>query len=83
MNSASTATSFSKSHFIDLVLRGQGTQFAQAKALQPNFITLWIGNNDILGYATSGGVKPAAPTDANTFAFLYSQLADSLASTRG
>jgi lysophospholipase L1-like esterase len=81
MNSASTATSFSKSPFIDLVLRGQGTQFAQAKALQPNFITLWIGNNDILGYATSGGVKPAAPTDANTFAFLYSQLADSLAST--
>jgi len=81
MNSASTATSFSKSPFIDLVLRGQGTQFAQAKALQPNFVTLWIGNNDILGYATSGGVKPTAPTDANTFAFLYSQLSDSLAAT--
>lgn len=81
INSASTATSFSKSPFIDLVLRGQGTQFVQAKALQPTFITLWIGNNDVLGYATSGGVRPTAPTDANTFAFLYSQLADSLAAT--
>ena len=81
INSASTATSFSKSPFIDLVLRGQGTQFAQAKALQPTFITLWIGNNDVLGYATSGGARPTAPTDANTFAFLYSQLADSFAAT--
>lgn len=79
MNSTSTATSFSKSPFIDLVLRGLGTQYAQAKALQPTFITLWIGNNDVLGFATSGGFKPNTPTDANTFAFLYSQLADSLA----
>jgi len=78
MNSTSTATSFSKSPFIDLVLRGLGTQYAQAKALQPTFITLWIGNNDVLGFATSGGFKPNTPTDANTFAFLYSQLADSL-----
>jgi lysophospholipase L1-like esterase len=81
MNSTTSAGSFSKSPFIDLVLRGLGTQFAQAKSLQPKFITLWIGNNDVLGYATSGGVKPSAPTDANTFAFLYSQLADSLAAT--
>ncbi len=81
INSASTATSFSKSPFIDLVLRGQGTQFVQARALQPNVVTLWIGNNDVLGYATSGGVRPSAPTDATTFAFLYSQLADSIAST--
>lgn len=79
LNSTSAATSFSKSPFIDLVLRGQGTQFVQARALQPTFITLWIGNNDVLGFATSGGARPTAPTDANTFAFLYSQLADSLA----
>lgn len=25
-------------------------------ALKPSFFTLWIGNNDVLGYATSGGV---------------------------
>ncbi len=80
MNSTTSATSYSKSPFIDLVLRGLGTQFVQARALQPSFLTLWIGNNDVLGFATSGGVKPNAPTDAQTFAFLYSQLADSLSS---
>lgn len=81
MNSTSTATSYSKSPFIDIILRGLGTQWQQAKVLHPSLITLWIGNNDVLGFATSGGVKPTAPTDKNTFAFLYNQLADSLAST--
>jgi len=28
---------------------------AQAVALNPTFISVWIGNNDVLGYATSGG----------------------------
>jgi len=64
----------------DLVLRGAGTQFQQAKALNPTYITLWIGNNDVLGYATSGGVSPSAPTPSAVFAALYSQLADSIAS---
>ena len=81
LNSTNSAGSFSKSPFIDIVLQGRGTQFSLAKSLSPKFVTLWIGNNDVLGYATSGGVRPSAPTDANTFAFLYSQLADSLAAT--
>ena len=29
---------------------------AQAVAQAPTFYSLWIGNNDVLGYATSGGV---------------------------
>jgi lysophospholipase L1-like esterase len=81
MNSTATSGSYSNSPFIDIILRGQGTQFAQAKALRPTFITLWIGNNDVLGFATSGGANPSSPTDANTFGFLYGQLADSLAAT--
>jgi lysophospholipase L1-like esterase len=81
MNSVNSAGSYSKSPFIDIVLRGLGTQFAQVKALNPSFITLWIGNNDVLGFATSGGAKPPAPTPSGTFAALYSQLADGLAST--
>ena len=28
---------------------------ADAVALNPTFFTLWIGNNDVLGYATAGG----------------------------
>ncbi len=38
----------------DLVLRGLGTQLQLALALQPTFVTLWIGNNDALAAATSG-----------------------------
>lgn len=36
------------------------------------FFSMWLGNNDILGYATTGGASPAdAPTDKATFAGLY------------
>lgn len=30
---------------------------AQAKNLNPDLITFWLGNNDVLGYATSGGTS--------------------------
>lgn len=38
----------------DLILRGLGTQLLQGLSLQPTFVSLWIGNNDALGAATSG-----------------------------
>ncbi|HUO87432.1 MAG TPA: SGNH/GDSL hydrolase family protein [Thermoanaerobaculia bacterium] len=41
---------------IDIILRGQGPALAQAMALQPTFGLVWIGNNDVLGAATSGVV---------------------------
>lgn len=83
MSATSMTNSFSKSPFIDLILRGKGTIYSQTKDIlgkKPTFITVWIGNNDVLGYATSGGVRPTSPTDPNVFGFLYSALADSLAS---
>lgn len=50
----------------------------------PTFISLWIGNNDVLLYATSGGADPNAPITpvegpvgvgfSNTYAFLADQL---------
>jgi lysophospholipase L1-like esterase len=81
MNSTTSASSYSKSAFIDIILRGNGTQFSQATALAPTFITLWIGNNDVLGYATSGGANPTSPTPSATFTGLFTQLADGLAAT--
>ncbi len=75
--------------YFQLVLRN--AQFGksvieQAVALNPKFVTLWIGNNDVLGYATSGGTRGSdatgkLPTDANVFAFLYNQVAQALAAT--
>ncbi|MCK9426736.1 MAG: SGNH/GDSL hydrolase family protein [Ignavibacteriaceae bacterium] len=68
----------------DLILRNSalniGSQFKQAKALNPTLLTVWIGNNDVLGFATSGGASPSSPTASATFDALYRFLADSLKS---
>jgi lysophospholipase L1-like esterase len=55
--------------------------YLQAKSLKPTFITLWIGNNDVLGYATSGGTSPSSPTPDNMFQILYQRVIDSLLTT--
>ena len=55
----------------DLVLRGLGTQLELVAALQPTFVSIWIGNNDVLAAATSGIVidgvtlTPAAQFEAD------------------
>lgn len=81
-NSAQAIASggLSTNPLFDLILRGQGSMYTQAKLQAAKVITLWIGNNDVLGYATSGGTSPAAPTSSNTFMTHYSQMADSIAS---
>jgi len=38
----------------DLILRGLGTQLELVASQQPTFVSLFIGNNDVLGAATSG-----------------------------
>lgn len=78
--------------FFALILRSSllgNSIYAQAKAQQPTFITLWVGNNDALGYATSGGmsgsnVLPPArttPLEPAFFEMWYRQLIDSLKTT--
>ncbi|MDN3725220.1 G-D-S-L family lipolytic protein [Aequorivita sp. SDUM287046] len=67
------------------------TVIGDAVAQNPTFFSLWIGNNDILGYATSGGsgidqtgnFDPSTYgsndiTDPNVFAMVYSQQVDAL-----
>ena len=69
--------------FFSLVLRSSAlgnSVFNQAKNLRPTLLTCWIGNNDVLGYATSGGVKPTEPTSSAIFGALYTQLGSALAS---
>jgi lysophospholipase L1-like esterase len=47
---------------------------------EPTFFSLWIGGNDVLGYATSGGVNEADITPTATFDTAYNQLASQLSS---
>ncbi len=58
----------------------------QAINKNPTFITLWIGNNDVLGYATSGGTSGTdatmtMPTDPAVFTQLYTILVSQLNAT--
>jgi lysophospholipase L1-like esterase len=64
----------------------------QTRNLQATFITAWIGNNDVLGYATSGGTSGTnvgitglppgtLPTEPEFFAPLYAVMLDSLETT--
>jgi lysophospholipase L1-like esterase len=67
------------------------TMLGDAVAQSPTFFSLWIGNNDVLSFATSGGtginqlgnLNPATYggndiTDPNVFANVYSNLLDGL-----
>ena len=62
------STSASNNLLFNLVLRNGaspnfgGTQLEQAISLNPTFVLLWIGNNDILGAALSGNTTPGLPT---------------------
>lgn len=75
-------TNFTKNPLVDAVVRSAAgfpkSIYKQVVALQPELITFWLGANDVLGYATSGGVSPAAPTPSTAFAALYTQALDSL-----
>jgi lysophospholipase L1-like esterase len=68
--------------FHDIILRGRGTQVAQAVSLRPTFVTLWIGNNDVLGAAIRGtAVDGVTLTPAATFRTVYGQIVAALRGT--
>jgi lysophospholipase L1-like esterase len=48
-------------------------QATAATPLKADLVTFWLGANDVLGYATSGGTSPSAPTSATIFTGLYSE----------
>ena len=78
-------------YFVRFASSPQASVLADALAQDPTFFSLWIGNNDVLGYATSGGtgvnqagnLNPATYgsndiTDPQVFAQVYSQMVQAL-----
>lgn len=56
--------------FFNIVLRDFGdTQAEEMAELNPTFVMFWLGNNDVLGYVTSGGTTPYVPP--SNFQSLY------------
>lgn len=78
-------------YFVRMASSADATVVDDAAAQNPSFFSLWTGNNDILGYATSGGtgidqtgnINPATYgsndiTDPNVFGVIYNGLLQKL-----
>ncbi len=90
-NVAGVPTGAANPYFARFASSESATVLGDAVAQNPTFFSLWIGNNDILSYATSGGsgvdqtgnFDPSTYgsndiTDPNVFALVYSQQVDAL-----
>ena len=90
-NVAGVATGQANPYFVRFASSPSTTILADAAAQDPTFFSLWIGNNDVLGYATSGGsgtnqtgnfnpatYGPNDITDPNVFANVYTALVDGM-----
>lgn len=53
----------------------------QVVAQNPSFVTFWLGNNDVLGFVTSGGQSAQGITDPAVFAQLYQASIQALQAT--
>ncbi|WP_338814707.1 hypothetical protein V9L05_05570 [Bernardetia sp. Wsw4-3y2] len=54
-NPSNLSTGLANPFFVRFATSANASVVADAAAQNPTFFTLWIGNNDVLGYATSGG----------------------------
>ena len=90
-NVAGVSGGLANPYFARFATSASTTVVADAVAQDPTFFSLWIGGNDILGYATSGGSgknqtgnldpKTYASndiTDPNVFASAYSTIVNAL-----
>lgn len=90
-NVAGVALGQSNPYYVRFASSPSATILGDAVTQNPTFFSLWIGNNDVLAYATSGGVgtnqlgnlNPATYggndiTDPNVFASVYSGMLDGL-----
>ena len=86
-NVAGIATGTANPYFARFATSASTTVIADAVAQDPTFFSLWIGGNDVLGYATSGGsgrnqtgnMNPATYasndiTDPTVFASVYNSV---------
>ena len=67
-------------YFVRMASSPNASVLEDAMAQNPTFFSLWIGNNDVLGYATTGGDGSNPITDQGTFDFAISTLVTSLTS---
>ncbi|WP_027394765.1 hypothetical protein [Aquimarina latercula] len=67
-------------YFVRMASEPNASVIEDAMDQNPTFFSLWIGNNDVLGYALSGGDGTDPITDSGTFDGAYNALIASLTS---
>ncbi|HET8885411.1 MAG TPA: G-D-S-L family lipolytic protein [Salinimicrobium sp.] len=90
-NVSGVANGTANPYFARFASSSNASILGDALVQNPTFFTLWIGNNDVLGFATSGGTGTDQTgnfdagtygsndiTDPNVFAQAYSQIVDAL-----
>jgi lysophospholipase L1-like esterase len=78
-NAAGVAAGTASPYFSRFSSSSTATVLADALSQTPTFFSLWIGGNDVLGYATSGGAASNPITPTATFDAAYNGLASQLA----
>ena len=68
-------------YFVRMASSPNASVLEDALAQSPTFFSLWIGNNDVLGYATSGGDGSSSLTDQATFAGAYNAIVSAIGQT--
>jgi lysophospholipase L1-like esterase len=74
-----TASSSANSNALTTFILGGKTQVQRALEANPTFVSIWIGNNDVLGPALSG-FATGAPTPVATFDADYDKMISELVS---
>ncbi|AZB21246.1 G-D-S-L family lipolytic protein [Kaistella haifensis] len=79
-SAAGLQTGTANPYFVRFASSATTTVVADAMAQNPTFFSLWIGNNDVLGYATSGGDGSNPITPEALFTQAYNGLIATLTS---
>ena len=77
---AGLANGTANPYFVRFASSATTSVVADAMAQAPTFFSLWIGNNDVLGYATSGGDGSNPITSETMFTQAYNGLVATLTS---
>ncbi|MBT8267433.1 MAG: G-D-S-L family lipolytic protein [Bacteroidia bacterium] len=78
-NPANLPAGLANPYYVRMASAPNATVLGDALSQAPTFVSLWIGNNDVLGYATSGGdTNLGAITPQATFDFSINTIMSSL-----
>ena len=69
---------YANPYFIRMASAPDATILGDAMSQNPTFFSLWIGSNDVLGYALSGGDGSKLITNQATFDFAYDAIISTL-----